>query len=545
MAEDATCIVRVTLTRWFIVVYLIASFATVAAAAATSNTCRFPDPESKGAETHVVCSDDLTFVTSKGVDCSAHKGINCKMLSFFGFSGEEVDAVMSHCPCSCQVFSKTCWSPTPIPSPPLTHTAPAADPDESVEVAEQSEPMFADTEENHNNEPYFRLSTWGATSLSIIAVIFCAICACMYAVKGKRKSITQKSPSTQHNEIDEDADEWNSYCRDNSTKSPTVEIDIEKGENSTAGESTFEASTATGDNRLASTAYCYELSTCALSNVLVHLLNKLRRADEWNSYCSDGDSENENIENGEASAVGKSVFEASTAAVDNRAIGTADMNQETAKKENVQSKQMKPIPQKIEVELIGGIPESLIDRDAGKKRSRESKQMKPIPQTIEVELIGGIPESLIERDAGEKSSRESKQTKPISQEKEVELIGGIPDSVMERDTCEKSSRESKQTKPISQEKEVVLIGGIPPESWIERDAGKKRSRKSKQMKPIPQRKKVVLIGGIPDSVRERDTCKNCSREKKCRKHREREKTKKESCGDSTSKRSSSFFIPPY
>jgi len=432
------------------------------------------------------------------------------MLSFFGFSGEEVDAVMSHCPCSCQVFSKTCWSPTPIPSPPPTHTAAAAYPDESVEVAEQSEAMFADTEENHDNEPYFRLSTWGAISLPIVAVLFCAICACMYAVKGKRQSITQKSPSTKHNEIDEDADEWNSYCREDSTKSPTVDIDIEKGEDSTAGESTFEASTAAADNRLASTAYCYELSTCALSNVLVHLLDKLRRADEWNSYCSDGDSENENIENGEASAVGKSVFETSTAAVDNRAIGTADINQETAKKENVQSKQTKPIPQTIEVELIGGIPESLIERGAGKKRSRESKQTKPIPQTIEVELIGGIPNSVIERD----------------------------------NTCKKSSRESKQTKPISQEKEVELIGGIT-ESWIERDAGKKRSRKSKQMKPIPQKKKVVLIGGIPDSVMERDTCKNCSREKKCKKHREREKTKKKSCGDSTSKRSSSFFIPPY
>ena len=80
---------------------------------------------------------------------------------------------------------------------------------------------------------------------------------------------------------------------------------------------------------------------------------------------------------------------------------------------------------------------------------------------------------------------------------------------------------------------------------MNQDTTKLENPQSKQIKPIPQKKKVLLIGGLPESVVERDGCKDCSRKKKCKKHREKKKTKKELC-DSTSKRSwPSWFIPSH
>ena len=254
----------------------------------------------------IICSDDPNFVTSKGVDCSAHKGVKCEMLPFFGFSKVEVDTIISHCPCSCQMVSESCRSPTPMPSPTPTHESlhEAVDPDETT--GERSEPTLAETEGNHNDsgEQSFWLSMWGVVSMSVGAVTFCLICA--YAVKKRRQTTNQigrKSISTQQNELDEDGDEWNSYCSDDTRKSPTIDEDIEKGKGFTDGQSAFEASTAK---------------------------------------------------------------------VDNRAAGDGDVN-ETGKLENSQSKQIKPISQKKKVLLIGGLPESVVERDACKDCSRKKK----------------------------------------------------------------------------------------------------------------------------------------------------------------------------
>ena len=294
----------VRLTRWFIFVHSMASLLVATAATTTnSNVCQLPDPDNEGTE--ITCSDDLNFVTSKGVNCSAHEGVKCEMLPFFGFSKEEVDTIISHCPCSCQVASESCRLPTPMPSPtPTLASVAAADPGGAMEVEQQSEPTLAEIEGGDGNDSNqsFWLSTWGIVSMSVGAAVVCLICA--YAVKKIRQSAThtgRKSISTQQNDLDEDADEWNSHCSDDTRKSPTVDEDIEKGKD------------------------------------------------------------------------GQSALEASTAKVDNRAEGEGDMNQDTTKLENPQSKQIKPIPQKKKVLLIGGLPESVVERDTCKDCSRKKK----------------------------------------------------------------------------------------------------------------------------------------------------------------------------
>lgn len=282
----------------------MASLLVAGSAAATGNICQLPDPDDQGNE--ITCSDDLNFVTSKGVNCSAHKGVKCEMLPFFGFSKDEVDTIISHCPCSCQVVSESCRSSTPMPSstPTLASVA-AADPDETMEVEQRREPTLAEMEGDDGNDSNqsFWLSTWGIVGMSVGAAVVCLICA--YAVKRQSATHTgRKSVSTQQNELDEDADEWSSYCSDDTRKSPTVDEDIEKGKDVIDGQSAFEASTAK---------------------------------------------------------------------VDNRAAGDGDMGQDTTKLENSQTKQIKPIPQKKKVLLIGGLPESVVERDACKHCSRKKK----------------------------------------------------------------------------------------------------------------------------------------------------------------------------
>lgn len=296
----------VRLSRGIIYVHWVASLAATATAATDSFNCQLPDPSSQGNE--ITCSDDLNFVTSKGVNCSAHKGVKCEMLPFFGFSKEEVDMIISHCPCSCQAASESCRPPTPMPSPmPTLASVAAADPDETMEVEQRSEPTLAEIEENDGDDidQSFWLSTWGIVSMSVCAAVVCLICA--YAVKKIRQPAThtgRKSISTQQNDLEEDSDEWNNYCSDDTTKSPTADEDIEKGK----------------------------------------------------GFIEE-----------------QSAFEASTAKVDNRAAGDGDMGQDTTKLKNSQSKQIKPIPQKKKVFLIGGLPESVVERDACKDCSRKKK----------------------------------------------------------------------------------------------------------------------------------------------------------------------------
>ena len=223
-------------------------------ASATSNVCQLPDPDNQGNE--ITCSDDLHFVTSKGANCSAHEGVKCEMLPFFGFSKEEVNIITFHCPCSCQVASESCRSPTPMPSstPTLASVA-SADPDETMEVEQQrSEPTLAEMagDDGDGSGQSFGLSTWGVVSMSVGAAVVCLICA--YAVKKMRQSAThtntgRKSTSTQQNDLDKDADECNSYCSDDTRKSPTVDEDIEKGKDFIDGRSAFEASIAKEEDR--------------------------------------------------------------------------------------------------------------------------------------------------------------------------------------------------------------------------------------------------------------------------------------------------------
>ena len=139
----------VRLTRWCIFAHWMASLVAATATTANTNICQLPDPDNQ--DMAIVCSDDLNFVTSKGVNCSAHKGVKCEMLPFFGFSKEEVDTIISHCPCSCLMVSESCRSPTPMPSPTPTHESlhEAVDPDETT--GERSEPTLAETEGNHND----------------------------------------------------------------------------------------------------------------------------------------------------------------------------------------------------------------------------------------------------------------------------------------------------------------------------------------------------------------------------------------------------------
>mmetsp|Transcript_2733 Transcript_2733/g.8035 ORF Transcript_2733/g.8035 Transcript_2733/m.8035 type:complete len:326 (-) Transcript_2733:46-1023(-) len=290
---DGTCF---RLTRWIIFVHWTA--ATVTTAAPATNTCHLSDPEN---EVNVTCIDDLNFVTSKGVDCSAHSGVNCKMLPFFGFSRDEVDVIISSCPCSCQLVSDRCWSPTPTPSPPPTLPS-TAEPIEKVRnsseglgLDQQSEHMSIGGEGNHtsSSDRSFGLSTGGMAGVIVGAVAFCFACA--YLLKNRRRPPAsppdRKPASTQKIELEEDAneDEWDSCCSDGTRISSTVDNDIEEGE-----------------------------------------------------------------------AVGQSEFEASTAKVDNRMT-------------IFQSKQMKPIPQKKNVVLVGGIPGSVKERDTCKDCSRKKK----------------------------------------------------------------------------------------------------------------------------------------------------------------------------
>lgn len=142
--------------------------------------------------------------------------------------------------------------PSSTPTLESVATADPADPDEPMEVEQRSEPTLTEMEEDDgdDSDKSFWLSTWGIVSMSVGAAVFCLICA--YAVKKIRQSAThigRKSISTQQNDLDEDVDEWNSYCSDDTRKSPTVDDDIEKGKDFIDGQSAFEASTAKVDNR--------------------------------------------------------------------------------------------------------------------------------------------------------------------------------------------------------------------------------------------------------------------------------------------------------